>query len=360
MLPIQATGRRPALREAGPDIMPKTALPGPNESWFQRFQPALYVLWQVVCGIGVAALTAFGRTLIDRTVPGAAPYILLPPAVLLSTLLAGWRAGLLTEAIVLVLAWRFLLRPAGFSFFHAGDATSFALEAISGLLVVFVAQSFRSMSRRALSVRAEQLAQRDLHSRELDHRVRNMLALFSSMIEVQRRRTIDPAAQDALAQVSTRLQSIAAAHRELYRGDDDVSKIDLVAYLDELCRHLSGALFADVSAQLQTDLSGRVRIDRDRAVAIGLVVNELVTNAAKHAHNDGATIVRVSLTCVKSECTLTVADNGPGLPAAAETSAPGAAGGLGRGLIAAFIQQAEGELTAHNQDGARFELRFRV
>jgi two-component sensor histidine kinase len=152
------------------------------------------------------------------------------------------------------------------------------------------------------------------------------------------------------------LQSIAAAHRELYRGDEDLSKIDLVTYLEDLSRHLSGALFTDASAKLVTDLQGRVRVERDRAVALGLVLNELVTNAAKYARANAETLVTISLRRKGSSWLLSVADNGPGLPGNTESDGSG----LGRGLITAFLKQADAEMTTRNESGALFELTFKA
>ncbi len=307
----------------------------------------------ILCGVAVAALAAIMRTIIDRVSPGAAPFVFIAPAVLVSTLLAGWRAGAITLGLVLYLAWRHLLTPHGFDFSRPGDSLSFFLQALSGLLIVLVTEAFRAASRRELEARTERLKLRELLFRELDHRVKNTLALITSLVDIQRRRATDPAAQEALSQVASRLQSIAAAHRELYRGDEDLGHIDFRRYLEDLCRHLSGALFTDGVNHLETEFRDHVRLERDRAVALGLIVNELVTNAAKHARAERALRVVVTLDCNGRDCELVIADNGQGMTDEDEQSS-----GLGRGLIAALLERAKAEMGATNDGGARFVLRF--
>ncbi|MFZ2031597.1 MAG: sensor histidine kinase [Vitreimonas sp.] len=312
------------------------------------------LLGQILFGIAVAAGTALARVGIDRVLPGSSAFVFFAPAVLLSTLVASWRAGAVTLAIITYLAWRFLLAPAGFNFSHPADDVSLSLQVGSYVLVIVVAQAFRVASRMSLAARTERLQQRDLLFRELDHRVKNTFALIASMVDLQRRRATEPAAQEALTQVSTRLLSIAAAHRELYRGDD-VSKIDLVVYLTDLCKNLSTALFTDASSKLVTDLEGRVRVARDRAVALGLILNELVTNAAKYARGQEATVVTVKLRRSGPTWVLSVADNGPGLP-----DNPSPSSGMGQGLITALLKQADASLDNRNDNGAIFDVAFKA
>ena len=94
-------------------------------------------------------------------------------------------------------------------------------------------------------------------------------------------------------------------------------------------------------------------LDRDRAVAVGLIVNELVTNAAKHAFSDGAAgHINVAFGREAHGYRLVVEDDGQGLPTDYATRRHG----LGRGLVEAFTRQAGGSLTVGTGPGARFEV----
>lgn len=312
-------------------------------------------LWlgQLICALAIVALVALVRVGIDRLVPGAAPFILLSPGVLLATLIAGWRAGVLALAGILYLAWRHVLLPAGLDFSQAAHVVTLVLNGASALLVVLVAEGFRRLARQALAERTGQLTQRDLLYRELDHRVKNTLAMIASIVELERKRSNAPEAQQVLGDITARIESIAHAHRNLYRGDN-VASVDLGAYLIGLCGHMSSALHADKAQLICT--ADPVLVDRDRALSFGLVVNELATNAAKH-NSDAKTpiLVTVRLSRDGDGWLLTVSDNGPGLPTD-YSERPG----LGRRLVEAFARQADAVLSVRNAGGACYELRFRA
>lgn len=308
-------------------------------------------LTEILCAAATVAVVVALRRLIDNVIPGAAPFALLFPGVLLATSLAGWRAGLLTLIACDVLIWRYLLAPDGFSIAHRADVASLLLNAASGGLVIAVAEGFRWTSRRVIEERNSKLVERDLLFRELDHRVKNTFAVISSLIGLQRRRTADPNAQATLADLGRRVDSIARAHNDLYRSSDTIGTIDLGAYLGDLCRNLSRALFADGAVKLECSCES-APMERDRAIALGLVVNELVTNAAKHAFDDHAD-ARISISLKRNGhgWRLVVADNGRGLPPDDQKS-----NGLGQGLIDGFVQQAKSVLTKTNGPGATFQI----
>src|SRR5690606_3710240 len=101
-------------------------------------------------------------------------------------------------------------------------------------------------------------------------------------LDLQRRRASDPGTQEALGAALSRVESIARAHRHLYRGGGSAGSVEMKDYLPDLCAALADALFLHGTITLQCTTDS-VQMPRDRAVSIGLVVNELVTNAVKHA-----------------------------------------------------------------------------
>ena len=124
------------------------------------------------------------------------------------------------------------------------------------------------------------------------------------------------------------------------------------AYLAEITMHLSDALFAGDGVKIRLDVHD-TQMPREKAAAIGLVVNELVTNAAKHAFRDRRDgEVAISFNEDGENWRLTVADNGCGFENGAEN---GHGASLGSGLVEAFAQQAGGAITREsNGAGARF------
>jgi|SRR5579872_5057970 len=222
---------------------------------------------------------------------------------------------------------------------------------VAGLIIVAVAQAFRQAARREAAERVAKLAERDLMLRELEHRMKNNFQTVAGLIEMQLRRANDEPAKAALKEALGRVVSISQAHRNLYAGED-VRTVDMAVYLKDLCANLAEALFLGELVRLECEAEP-TPLERDRAVAVGLIVNELVTNAAKHAFTDGRTgQIRVAFERAPSGYRLVVEDDGQGLPADFASRRKG----LGRGLVEAFTRQAGGSLTVSKGPGARFEV----
>lgn len=305
-----------------------------------------------VCASACAALAGLLRLGLEMLLPAPPPYVFLFPFVLLATLLAGWRSGLVALVLILLGVWYMVLFHARFGPLDSSEGGALLLNAISGAAVVGVAQAFRTAYASAEAERAAKLETRDLLLRELNHRVKNNFQMVESLIDMQRRRTADPGSEQALADALRRVRSMATAHAYLYSPDDTGETIDLGAYLGELCENLSDSLLLSGRVRLETALSP-CSVVRDRAVAVGLVVNELVTNAAKYAFPDGrAGRILVSLKDDGEGCSLTVADDGVGLPAGVEATSRG----LGRKLVEGFAKRSGGTLVRGDGPGVSHTL----
>jgi two-component sensor histidine kinase len=297
---------------------------------------ATQILFAFFC-LGVAGAT---RLAIDTVFPGAGPFALVYPAAIAATLFARWPSGFIVLAVSLTYAWYFVLPPQGsFTLSNPGDGPRTVVVAAGAVLSVVIAELFRRAVRRAGARLDSRVEERDLLLRELDHRVKNSFALVAGLLDLQRRRSDNAATREALDAALSRVQSIAQAHRHLYRDAAVADKADMKVYLGDLCHALSDALFLSGAIRL-TCTAEPALLPRDRAVSIGLVVNELVTNAAKHAFN-GRPEGSISVTFARREggWRLGVADDGIGLP---ETIREGA---LGRRLIDSFATQAGGTLS---------------
>ena len=149
--------------------------------------------------------------------------------------------------------------------------------------------------------------------REVNHRVANSLALVAALTHMQTNAVSDPAAKAALREMQARISAIAGIHRRLYTSDD-VEAVDLDAYLASLVEELQAAMKADGRDHAIRLNAEPVRLATDKAVSVGVVVTELVTNAYKYAYP--AEIpgeIRVSLAREGAEgITLTVEDDGVG------------------------------------------------
>ncbi|MDB5480567.1 MAG: putative signal transduction histidine kinase [Caulobacteraceae bacterium] len=184
---------------------------------------------------------------------------------------------------------------------------------------------------------------------ELNHRVKNNLGIVIALLNMQARAG-GPVLRTALGKAVDRVQSIAAVHESL-SAHHNSGEVDFGGYLRNLVERLSRSILGDGRIGIDVEASSWP-LSIDHAVALGIVVNELVTNAAKYAYPAPRTgSIRIRFRPVDSGALLTVCDNGCGLPADFAT-----AGGLGAKLVKSFVAQVGGELTIRHQPGAAFQI----
>lgn len=147
--------------------------------------------------------------------------------------------------------------------------------------------------------------------RDVDHRVKNNLQLISSVIQLQSRRTEDPAARHALRTALQRISAIAAVHRRVYRSEDR-ELLDLAQMVRELVADLAAAAGRDgIALNMALD---PIVVDATQGGPLALVISELVGNALQHAFPDGrAGVVEVGLQRTPGGFVLVVADDGVGV-----------------------------------------------
>jgi two-component sensor histidine kinase len=216
------------------------------------------------------------------------------------------------------------------------------------------------LSRDRLAVLA---AQQAVLLREVNHRVANSLQLIISLIEMQARRVADPVARQMLNQAAERVEAVTMVHRRLYTGDD-VEFVEMDAYLEGLVDELERATHAadppGGSHARRIELAADpIRVETDRAVPIGLMVNELVTNALKYAYpQDQPGQVRVELRRLADGLRLVVEDDGVGYPLA-ETTPRGS--GLGSLIVGSMAQSLKATVELdRGHHGTRFVVSLGV
>jgi PAS domain S-box-containing protein len=214
----------------------------------------------------------------------------------------------------------------------------------------------------ALSEREEllsaSLAEKEVLLKEIHHRVKNNMQIISSLVALQANESQDPAMRAVLQDVTHRVRSMAMVHEKLYQSAD-LARIDFAEYARSLLNYLWRAHGTAAShILLDTDLEP-VSFPVNEAVPLGLILNELASNALKHAFRDRADgKVAVSLrNDAQGLVHLSVSDNGAGLPMELDWRH---AHSLGLRLVQMLAGQlhADVEVRGGDQEGTRFEVIF--
>lgn len=186
--------------------------------------------------------------------------------------------------------------------------------------------------------------------REVNHRVKNSLQLVSSLLTLQTLSLSDPTVRSHFQEARSRIEAIARVHNRLYQADQ-FQTIEFGTYLNELCTDLSRASGESVCAiTVQSEI---VDLPIDQAAPLGLIANELITNAIKH-RDGGRAEIAVDFFRRDDTLILTVADRGPGLPANFDMRKSRS---LGMRLITSLAGQIRAEV---NIDSSSAGTRFRI
>jgi len=201
----------------------------------------------------------------------------------------------------------------------------------------------------------QHLKERDVLLQEIHHRVKNNLQVISSLINMQMRKLEAGASRAALEECQTRVLAIALIHEKLYQSKD-YAHIQFADYARSLAANVFHTLGISQSAITLELAIEPIPLSIDRAIPCGLLINELITNALKHAFpGDRSGTVRVSLARAGDLLRLEVRDNGVGLP---DTWDAYTASSMGLQLIVTLTEQLGGTLAVDGHGGASFQVRF--
>ncbi|HEX6979354.1 MAG TPA: histidine kinase dimerization/phosphoacceptor domain -containing protein, partial [Alphaproteobacteria bacterium] len=190
----------------------------------------------------------------------------------------------------------------------------------------------------ALAEKERLLAQKNLLLREVNHRVTNSLQLIASLLHLQ---GLSQSAEvrRRLEETRTRVLTVAQLHQHLYQSDR-VEKVEISSYLRKLCEDLPQTLGHASGSRLRLD-ADVADVPTDIALSLGLIVNELVTNAFKYAYGDGQDgDVDVRLEVSAERLCLTVSDLGQGLPSGFD---PERSNGLGMRIVASLATRLDAQ-----------------
>ncbi len=256
--------------------------------------------------------------------------------------------------------WGLCASP-GRSFEAPSPLRAATLVALGGLLTTGLLTLGSWFQHRALrrTQKAEARArtaqqQTELLMSEVNHRVANSLQLVNSLVGMQATEVREPSARAALAATQARILAIARVHQRLYTGGD-ASCVGLKDYLQNLVGELAASMGADERRPLTLEAVD-AELSTDRAVAVGVVVAELVTSAFKYAYpDDAAGEVRVRLEKGENGVILTVEDDGVGMPSQPQVRGTGMGMKVVRAMAATL--RAKLELTSPGP-GSRVALVF--
>jgi two-component sensor histidine kinase len=211
------------------------------------------------------------------------------------------------------------------------------------------------LRRRERKLKAE-LKRKETLLKEIHHRIKNNIQIISSLLRLQAGAAQDEKLLEVLAASQSRIRSISLIHEKLYQSRD-LATVDFGDYIRVLAGqviHLAGVNPSVVRLEVQAE---RVRLGAKRAIPCGLIINELILNALKHAFPQGKTgTIRIELKPqARGRYLLTVSDDGVGLPESIDIQRPER---LGLQIVRDLVKQLGGRLDVDRQAGTTFRITF--
>ena len=312
----------------------------------RRDRPAL----GVAAGGAFFVLASALRWLLGGVSEGFGPMTFLP-AILLAGLFGGIGIGIAVAVLCTLVAWVMFFPPYGTFILATPHIITMVIFVVTAALELFVIRSLNV----AINDLSEARERSNVLFRELQHRVANNLQFVAAVL-MRRRKLLksDPVCAEALQAAQMRLETMSRVHRRLH----DPSSVDqpLQAYLEALCADLIKA--SDTPNVRLTVESPAVVLSLNALMSMSLIVAELVTNSLKHAFRDRADgIIAIKISRRRDVYTLSVADDGPGLPKDFETRNKGS---LGQGILQSLAGQLHGKLLFESGAGTVAKLIFHV
>jgi two-component sensor histidine kinase len=200
---------------------------------------------------------------------------------------------------------------------------------------------------------SQSLKEKEVLLAEIQHRVKNNLAIIAGLLNLQTEKAPCEVSRQLMIDSKNRVMSIAMVHDRLYKKDN-LSKINLKIYLSELVKELVKSF--PIKAQqikIEEELD-KIEIEITKAVPIGLIINEALTNSLKHAFNDldKGPIVKIKMQLIYDRVQICVLDNGNGFPKTENRKDTA----LGLSLIESLADQIDASVVFKNENGACVSL----
>ncbi|MBN2102615.1 PAS domain S-box protein [bacterium] len=222
--------------------------------------------------------------------------------------------------------------------------------------VIFYDGTFEDITERKKTEKRveKELKEKVLLLKEVHHRVKNNLQIICSLLNLQSYKVQDPEAKIAFQYSKSRIYSMALVHEQLYKSDD-FSNIQIKPYIEQLVQEVGRAYRISSSIRISHDIE-EITLGIDKAIPCGLILNELITNAVKHAFPE-KTRGKINIIFKKKQDTfeITIGDNGIGLPDTFDFSNIRS---MGLHMVKVLVRQLNGELTLTGKPGTEFVIRF--
>jgi two-component sensor histidine kinase len=231
---------------------------------------------------------------------------------------------------------------------------SFGILLLAVLFIFFYRLYRKVKEQNAKISKADQ--EKAILLKEIHHRVKNNLQVVSSLLGLQSRFVDDEAALEAIKTGRSRVQSMSILHQNLYRNEN-LKSIKIKKYFEDLGQNLFDTYkLNERNISFDADIDN-FELDIDVVVPMGLITNELVSNALKHAFTS-QDAGRISLSIKKDNdlISLTVADNGKGIQS---TTLPERSNSLGLQLIKSFSEKLNAKIDISNTEGTTFKISFK-
>ena len=222
------------------------------------------------------------------------------------------------------------------------------------VLVIFIFMIVRNNA--VIKSKNEALKKEKEHNarlmKEIHHRVKNNLQMIVALLDLQQSSAKNPDVSVVLNDAGSRVKSIALIHQSLYKGDTDMVTIGFNRYIAELCDSLIYSYKRSEHIDTKLDID-EISMPFDRAVILGLLITELITNVLKHAFDEnagGELLIRIKND--EKGIKMVVQDNGVGLPESFDQKESS----FGLDLINSFVQDLGGEIAFSSETGTRVEV----
>jgi two-component sensor histidine kinase len=217
-------------------------------------------------------------------------------------------------------------------------------------LAVQLVLAIKLRRKAKILVQLEETARdREMLVHEVRHRVKNMIQMTSALLELQHRDLTSTEARSALREAQHRLLVLASVYETLLQPGADVREVNICALVEKLIEALADSSSSRHSVEVESKCRD-LHLSVDQAVPLGLIVNEAVTNALKHAFPGRAGKVSVIVARKGPNCLLTVSDDGRGL------DGPPREGSLGLRLMKNLSRQLSGQLTIDSKTGTTVKV----
>jgi len=231
----------------------------------------------------------------------------------------------------------------------SSDEQTFAMS----LAIVF-ASTLEARQRRAIQHQLqEELKEKEILIKEIHHRVKNNLAVVSSLMSLQANKTKDEFHYSLFDESRNKINAISELHSNVYQTES-ISSLSIYDYITKLINNLR-EFYAHSNKQIELVAEiEKISIPMDKALPLALIINELVTNAFKHAFNDAVEgRINVKINANGKEFQLIVNDIGAGLEHDTNYS-----NSLGLEIVKDLVEQLNGSYSFNNSNGLHFEMTF--